>query len=485
ADLWADVDDPGDLRLIWVEIKEPNYNPDTEEGVQVEMDTFKKATEELDIENSNRYLWPGVGSGSDPIDLFDIPGTYQVLYFAKDDTTGHVSPLVSSRIYKDKDGNNPPEAFNLLEPLNGDTVATVLPLMWERSTDTDDQPDPVTYTVEISEDSDFSSFAFKKEVITDEFLFIDNEAGLTDGTPYYWRVIAIDQYGAQTYSSEERSFETDNTNGIPGYLMGMVMTELGLGIGGATIEVAGEVLPTTTHNDGTYRMPLPSGTFTVTASATGYESKSEDGVEILSSNYTNQDFVIYSLNDIDEDGIDDDVDNCPDTYNPDQADSDEDGLGDECDGCPEDFNKTEPGICGCETADTDSDEDDNVDCIDNCPYTYNPDQDDLDEDGTGDACDECPEDPNKVEPGCGCGLVDIDTDLDGTPDCNDLDDDNDGMPDEWEIEYDLDPLFDDAAEDYDGDGFSNVQEYNRGTDPTDSNSHPPKFMPWLPLLLDD
>jgi len=39
--------------------------------------------------------------------------------------------------------------------------------------------------------------------------------------------------------------------------------------------------------------------------------------------------------DTDSDGIDDDLDNCPTTYNPDQADRDVDGLGDACDTGPE------------------------------------------------------------------------------------------------------------------------------------------------------
>lgn len=37
--------------------------------------------------------------------------------------------------------------------------------------------------------------------------------------------------------------------------------------------------------------------------------------------------------DIDEDGTNNDVDNCPNDYNPDQSDSDGDGAGDECDDC--------------------------------------------------------------------------------------------------------------------------------------------------------
>ena len=63
--------------------------------------------------------------------------------------------------------------------------------------------------------------------------------------------------------------------------------------------------------------------------------------------------------DADGDGEADDVDNCPNTANADQADADGDGVGDDCD---------------------------------NCPDVANPDQADADGDGIGDAC----------EPGC-CG----------------------------------------------------------------------------------
>jgi len=64
---------------------------------------------------------------------------------------------------------------------------------------------------------------------------------------------------------------------------------------------------------------------------------------------------IFEL-DWDDDGIYNQVDNCPEDYNPGQENSDGDGLGDACD---------------------------------NCPYVTNPDQDDYDGDGVGDVCDEC------------------------------------------------------------------------------------------------
>ena len=67
------------------------------------------------------------------------------------------------------------------------------------------------------------------------------------------------------------------------------------------------------------------------------------------------------------------------------------------DACPDDPAKTDPGICGCGVADVDSDGD-----------------------GTADCNDVCSDDPAKTDPGlCGCGIADVDGDGDGTPDCSD------------------------------------------------------------------
>ena len=72
--------------------------------------------------------------------------------------------------------------------------------------------------------------------------------------------------------------------------------------------------------------------------------------------------------DVDGDGVNDDVDNCPDVANADQADADADGIGDACE--------------------ADSDGDGVIDDVDNCPTIANADQADADADGTGDVCDD-------------------------------------------------------------------------------------------------
>ena len=78
---------------------------------------------------------------------------------------------------------------------------------------------------------------------------------------------------------------------------------------------------------------------------------------------------------------------------------------------------------------------------DNAPAVYNPGQEDFDGDGIGDVADP--------------------------------DDDEDGMPDEFETLYGLDPLdAADAALDPDGDGYTNLQECQAGSNPTSASSRP-------------
>ena len=88
---------------------------------------------------------------------------------------------------------------------------------------------------------------------------------------------------------------------------------------------------------------------------------------------------------------------------------------------------------------------------------------------------------NLAEYLAGTDPTNADTDGDGLDDDEELnlystspldaDSDGDGMPDGWEITYGLNPNDEaDADGQLDGDGISNLDEYLRGTDPTDTGS---------------
>ncbi|MBI4373708.1 MAG: thrombospondin type 3 repeat-containing protein, partial [Deltaproteobacteria bacterium] len=129
-----------------------------------------------------------------------------------------------------------------------------------------------------------------------------------------------------------------------------------------------------------------------------------------------RDFFVarFLVDDRDDDGILDALDNCPDTANAGQLDTDGDTLGDACD--PDD-----------------DDNDGVLDASDNCPDTANANQLNADGDAQGDACDPDDDNDGVLDAADNCALVSnadqLDTDGDSQGNVCDPDDDNDGVLD--------------------------------------------------------
>jgi uncharacterized protein (TIGR03382 family) len=166
---------------------------------------------------------------------------------------------------------------------------------------------------------------------------------------------------------------------------------------------------------GIYTFTLAPGSYTATATATGYVAAS------VTRTVTANQLIWGSIGlaaasgpvDTDADGIPDATDNCDAVQNRDQLDTDHDGLGDACDG--------------------DDDGDHVFDEDDDCPLVSNPSQLDTDHDGLGDACDADDDDDRVADAQDDCPLVantdQLDTDHDGHGDACEGDDDADGVGD--------------------------------------------------------
>ncbi len=143
-------------------------------------------------------------------------------------------------------------------------------------------------------------------------------------------------------------------------------------------------------------------------------------------------FMLQSCTDTDNDGVLNDIDNCPNDYNPGQEDIDGDSVGDVCDPRPDE-------------TDYDSDMDSVLDYIDNCPDDANSNQADSDSDGVGDVCDICPDDSsNDIDSDGICGNVD---NCPAVANPGQEDDDGDGVGNVCDI------CPNDNSNDIDGDGI--------------------------------
>lgn len=270
----------------WLEIKKPEYAGSSlaDGGLAdfqrfIDMPRFDYSAPGSTI-GTGYFAWLGLDSE------FTTPGTYKVFYYVKDGDTGDVSTHLLTTIFRQAAGNQAPPATTLLFPDDNATVNIASFYRWSEVTDPDD--DPITYTIQFTSDSDFTTFDpvnntgdFQIEDIVNTFTLVDGDDGIVDGVTYRWRVIPFDIFGNSPAVHEERTIIVDQDNStVPGSLTGIVTDQLtGEVIAGATVDIGSGTR--TSEGNGLYVFEsLVAGNYSINASAPGFASTNAGSVTI-------------------------------------------------------------------------------------------------------------------------------------------------------------------------------------------------------------
>jgi len=415
-------------------------------------------------------------------------GRYDIHYYVRDQRGNLISDHKTGSLYKADSNNTSPFMTNLISPANGDQTSTLVLFKWQYLADPDG--DEQSYNLIIRDNSGLEVFRVEQ---IDKTYYLLNENVLDDLSTYTWQVETVDERGGYSISAAF-TFNTDNTNGIPGILSGIIYSDLDFSrLASASVSA----LLTTTSNTvisltdglGEYIVLINDLLVNVTGDKAGYLPASVNSVQLQPGLNTKLNLYLpEASNDTDNDGVNNELDNCPADANSLQEDLDNDGLGDACD--------------------NDSDNDGHEDDVDNCPLIPNN-QVDTDGDGLGNACDNDDDGDgltDSEEAALGTSRLLADTDDDGTNDNLDncpvtpndqADGDNDGIGDACDDDLDNDGLSNSEEAslgtnpniaDSDGDGYNDKEEVDAGTDPTDADDFPRRSKAWraiIPLILNN
>jgi hypothetical protein len=206
-DISVRVKNPVDDLKVFIEIRTPDdiFPVTVNEQLQKELDLTQ-----CNLNYVSESLYGNV------CDKFPSSGKY-TLFFYVQDTDDVVYYSNQSYVYKAKENNNPPEPFQLISPINLDapenqgskeTECFQVIFNWKNTYDLD--RDQFSYTLWISKSSQFDTDdEIKQEDILDTQYY--KELPDWDGCDIYWKVQAIDEFGA-FFETEVFRFKLDDKN---------------------------------------------------------------------------------------------------------------------------------------------------------------------------------------------------------------------------------------------------------------------------------
>ncbi|MCP4643419.1 MAG: hypothetical protein GY851_23430, partial [bacterium] len=214
----------------WAEIKTPDYDngvvaaPGYEAFQRVASMVGPIAAPEPVLMPGGHYAyqWEDALLESDPgFAGFNNPGTYKVYYFLRDSVTEQVGAYLVTNVYVSQPENMNPLPVALHYPFEDTDVYTSTFFVWGETVDPD--ADALSYQLEVSDDLAFPEAGTTVVMTTETMAQLTGAQSLLDLHRYYWRVIAVDEYGAQSLGNEVRTFTTNNHNpAVPGAVTGMV-----------------------------------------------------------------------------------------------------------------------------------------------------------------------------------------------------------------------------------------------------------------------
>ena len=441
--------------------------------------TPQGGTEQLSTDYVRRQMLPPGGQGNPFIDRFYLnhggfveTGKYEIYYYIEDVETGNISPAQRSVVYMNLGPNEPPSPFELIAPASAAVIRTVGIFDWADAVDPEGHD--LTYTLLMADDSGFTTFngkpgVYRQEELGSSVAVADATAGLRDLGSYFWKVQAIDAFGAIRTSSQTHSFNTNNNNAPFGVLKGIVHSDQDFArLAGSAVTGSVGVFEYTVvaEINGEYVIILPPGLASVRGRQAGYVDRVVTSVEVPVST-TETPFVELNLALAIIEGGDGDGDGLPDEYeiangldpsNPADAGADLDGDG---------LTSLEEFARGTDPRDADSDDDGTSEGAEvgaGCNPKLNEvvvllpilqmilsEDAPADDPGTSDADEDGLTAAQEAEFGTNPNVADTD---------------GDGLQDGDEVSRGSDPL----VADTEGDGVEDGDEVTAGTDPLDADS---------------